>query len=179
MHCVLLFSHTGAAAGQRLFILMEDIMAFEDVKEMFRDQIPWVKYGELSLELIEEGHVILKIPKEKHLNHVGIIYAGSLFMLMEIAGAALIGSKYPPKTYVPINKGMSIEFKKPGTTDMFCELWLNKEDDAKYMKTVEEKGKSDYFMDMEAKDANGVVCATSRCNYYVKKFDKPYERKVK
>jgi len=27
--------------------------------------------------------------KEKHLNHVGVVYAGTQFMLMEISGAAL------------------------------------------------------------------------------------------
>ncbi len=139
---------------------------------MFTEGIPWVKEGGLTLVEAWDNHVKLMIPREKHLNHVGIIYAGSLFMLMEVAGAALMAVTYPGMGYVPINKGMSIEFKKPGTTDMFCDLTLTQEKADEMIKPIEEseKKKGDWVLEMEATDANGQVCATSVCTYYLKKF---------
>ena len=72
------------------------------------DMIPWVKASGLRVDVFEERHVRLSVPKDKHLNHVGIIYAGSHFMLMEIAGAALFLATYGMRPFVPVNKGMSI-----------------------------------------------------------------------
>lgn len=139
---------------------------------MMTEGIPWVKDGGLTLLEATDNHVKLMIPKDKHLNHVGIVYAGSLFMLMEVAGAALMAVTYPDKGYVPINKGMSIEFKKPGLTDMYCDLTLSKEKADEMIKPIEEseKKKGDWVLEMEAIDENGQVCATSVCTYYLKKF---------
>ena len=143
---------------------------YEGLPGLLTETIPWVKDGGLKLIEATDRHVKLMIPKDKHLNHVGIVYAGSLFMLMEVAGAALMATTYTG--YVPINKGMSIEFKKPGLTDMYCDLTLTREDADAMIKPIEEseKKKGDWVLKMEATDENGQVCATSVCTYYLKKF---------
>ncbi len=146
---------------------------FEGLKQMVVEAIPWVKDSGMTAEVVEERHVVLKLPKDRHLNHVGIVYAGSLFMVMEIAGAVLMAVTYPPGEnygYVPINKGMSIDFIKPGMTDMYCDLTITEEEAVEKIKPIDENGRGDWFLDMEIKNEEGEVCATSRCNYYVKKF---------
>lgn len=145
---------------------------YKGLPAMLTEGIPWVKDGGLTLLEATDNHVKMMIPKDKHLNHVGIIYAGSLFMLMEVAGAALMTVTYPGMGYVPINKGMSITFSKPGLTDMYCDLTLTKEKADEMIKPIEEseKKKGDWVLEMTATDENGTVCATSVCTYYLKKF---------
>ena len=145
-------------------------MEYEGLKTMIVEMIPWVKDSGLTVPVAEERHVVLKLPCERHMNHVGIVYAGSLFMLMEIAGAALMAVTYPITEYVPINKGMSIDFIKPGLTDVHCELSISEEEAAEKIKPIDENGRGEWILDMETKDENGEVIATSRCTYYVKKI---------
>ena len=145
-------------------------MDYSALKAFIEESIPWVKAGGLTAELLEERHIILKIPKERHVNHVGTVYAGSTFMLMEIAGAALAASTYGLGRFIPLNKEMTIRYKKPATTDIFCELTISEEEAAEKIKPIEEKGKGIWPLEMEAKDETGVVVATSSCNYYLKKI---------
>src|SRR5512137_1898585 len=100
-------------------------MELGDLRKAITDTIPWVKMSGICVETFQEGHVKLFVPVTNHLNHVGIIYAGTHFMLMEVAGAALFLATYGIEKYIPINKGMSIRFLKPATTDIFCELRLD------------------------------------------------------
>jgi acyl-coenzyme A thioesterase PaaI-like protein len=140
------------------------------LKPMIEGTIPWVKDSGLSTEVLEERHVVLRLPKDRHLNHVGIVYAGSLFMLMEIAGAALFACTYPLGKYIPINKGMDIRFLNMGVTDILCELSISEEKAKAMIGPIDEKGKGEWVLEMDCRDTEGKIIATSVCHYYVKKM---------
>ena len=146
-------------------------MDYESLKPMLEGTIPWVKDSGLTAELLEERHILVRLPKERHLNHVGVVYAGSLFMLMEISGAALFACTYTLGKYVPINKEMSVKFLKMGITDIICELSISKEKAEEMIQPINEKGKGEWILDMECKDTEGNVIATSVCHYYIKRFE--------
>ncbi|MCD6571360.1 MAG: PaaI family thioesterase [Deltaproteobacteria bacterium] len=143
-------------------------MDYMSLRSSFTDTIPWVKMSDISVDLLEERHVRLSIPvKEKHLNHVGIVYAGTQFMLMEISGAALFVCTYGIEQFVPINKGMSIRYLKPAVDDLICDLSINKEEAMTKIKPIEEKGKGDWVLDMSISDTSGNIVSSSTCNYYI------------
>ena len=142
-------------------------MELGDLKKAITDTIPWVKMSGICVETFQEGHVKLCVPVENHLNHVGIVYAGTHFMLMEVAGAALFLATYGIEKYIPINKGMSIRFLKPATTDISCELRLDREEGLEKLKPVEEKGRGEWVLDMTVTDALGTIVSTSTCTYYL------------
>jgi len=145
-------------------------MDYDALKPMLVETIPWVGDSGLTAEILEERHVVLRLPKDRHLNHVGIVYAGSLFMLMEIAGAALFGCTYPLGQYIPINKEMSIRFLRMGTTDIVCDLSISPEKAAEMIQPIDEKGKGEWVLEMDCKDTDGNVVAASTCHYYIKKM---------
>ena len=145
-------------------------MDYAAMKPMIEGMIPWVKHSGLTAEVLEERHVVLRLPMEGHLNHVGVVYAGSLFMIMEIAGAALFSCTYPMGTYVPVNKEMNIRFLKMGTTDIICDLTISEEKAAEMIKPIDEKGKGEWVWEMDCKDTEGNVIASSVCHYYIKKM---------
>ncbi len=143
---------------------------YADLVKRAKKTVPWGEHSGLEFIDAEDRHVRLKMPKELHSNHVGIAWAGTLFSIMEIAAAALVAFTYPDTGWVPINRSMSVDFKKPVLTDIYCDLSISEEDAAEKIKPVEERGKGDWIVDITAQDENGEICATSRCNFYFKKF---------
>jgi len=145
-------------------------MDYMSLKPAVEETVPWVKTSGLTAEILEERHVVLRLPKEGHLNHVGIVYAGSLFMLMEIAGATLFGCTYDFGKYIPVNKEMQIKFVKMGITDIVCDLTISKEKAAEMIQPIDERGKGEWILEMDCRDTEGNVVATSVCHYYIKKM---------
>jgi acyl-coenzyme A thioesterase PaaI-like protein len=142
-------------------------MDLEVLKSAITDTIPWVKMSGLCMEIFEEGHVKLCVPAKNHMNHVGIVYAGTHFMLMEVAGAALFLATYGIERFLPINKGMNIRFLKPAFTDILCELRIERDEARKKLKPIEEKGRGEWILDMTVSDTRGVIVSTSTCTYYL------------
>jgi acyl-coenzyme A thioesterase PaaI-like protein len=137
------------------------------LRSVITDTIPWVKDSGLRVDVFETGHVKLSVPVARHLNHVGIVYAGTHFMLMEVAGAALFMATYGIDRFVPVNKGMSIRFVKPGLTDISCELLLSPGEAQARLAPVIERSRGDWILDMSVTDTNGTVVSTSTCNYFI------------
>ncbi len=145
-------------------------MDYSTLKPMIEKTIPWVAESGLSAEVLEERHVVLRLPKDRHLNHVGSVYAGSLFMLMDSAGAALFACTYPLGKYIPINKGMDIRFLNMGITDILCELALSEKQALEMLRPIDEKGKGEWVLEVDCRDTEGTLIAEATCRYYVKKM---------
>jgi acyl-coenzyme A thioesterase PaaI-like protein len=139
----------------------------EDLKAAILDAVPWVKMSGVSIDLFSQGHVKLSVPSTNHLNHVGIMYAGTHFMLMEVAGAALFLATYGTDKFLPINKGMNIRFLKPAFTGISCELRMDALGAREKIKPIEEKGKGEWVLDMTVTDANGITVSSSTCTYFI------------
>ncbi len=70
-------------------------MDFDLMKTYLTDTIPWIKNSDIRIDIFEERNVRLSVPvAQKHMNHVGYVYAGTHFMLMELAGVALYLATY-------------------------------------------------------------------------------------
>lgn len=140
------------------------------LKGMIEGATPWVSQSGLTAEVLEPRHVLLRLPGERHLNQVGHVYSGALFTLMEMAGAALLACSYPFGKYIPINKGMEIQFLSPAVTDVLCELSLSEEEANEMRRPIDEKGKGEWVLGMDCRDTEGALIAKAVCTYYVKKL---------
>ncbi len=143
-------------------------MNMDELKSALTDTIPWVKQSGLKVDVFEKGHILLSVPVNPiHMNHVGIVYAGTYFMLMEVSGAALFLATYGVERFIPINKSMNIRFIKPSSTDISCELFLSQEKADEMIKPILEKGKGDWILDMATSDSSGKTVSESTCTYYI------------
>jgi acyl-coenzyme A thioesterase PaaI-like protein len=143
-------------------------MNMDELKSALTDTIPWVKQSGLKVDIFEKGHILLSVPvNPQHINHVGIVYAGTYFMLMEVAGAALFLATYGVESYIPINKAMNIRFLKPSSTDISCELYIPQEKADEMIAPIIEKGKGDWILDMATSDSSGKTVSESTCTYYI------------
>jgi len=129
----------------------------------------FVNYLEKAIKIIEKmGMRILDfqkysvkiiLPKEQNINHIGTIYAGSLFSLADYAGGVLFYATFDMKKYYPVLKEVTITFKKPGTTDITCEASMSPAQAEQIKSITDETGKADWVLDLELKDEKGDVCS--------------------
>ena len=62
-------------------------MDYEALKPYVEETIPWVKASGLRAEVLENRHVVLRLPRDQHLNHVGIVYGDHGAALESLAAA--------------------------------------------------------------------------------------------
>ncbi len=90
---------------------------------------------------------------------MGMMYAGSLFTLGEIAGGAIHLVSFDASRLFPIVKEINIRFRRPAMTDVSMEVELSAEEASRIQAEALEKGKADYVLNLELKGADGEVVA--------------------
>ena len=106
---------------------------------------------------LRDRYAKMLMPLEGNVNHVGMMYAGSLFTLGEIAGGAIHMVSFDMTRLFPIVKEVKIRFRRPALTDVTMEVELSAEEASRIQTEALEKGKADYGLNLELEDASGEV----------------------
>lgn len=137
------------------------------VESLSSGPTPYVNMAGLVAEVVGDRRVRLRLPVDPtHRNHVGMAYAGSEFVLAEIAGGTLFQATYDPEKWVPILKAVDIKFIKPGMKDLVVDLELTEEQAAEKIAEAEERGRGNYYLDVPVTDVDGEQVAQFSFNYY-------------
>jgi len=139
-----------------------------------------VSYLEKAIKIIDKmgmrilnfkkQSVKIMLPKEPNVNHIGTVYAGSLFSLADYAGGVLFFSAFDIRKYYPLLRDVTITFKRPATTDITVETSMNTEQVEDIKRTADETGKADWALDLELKDEQGNVCCIAHANFQMRKL---------
>lgn len=139
-----------------------------------------VYYLEKAIKIIEKmgmrildfkkQSVKIMLPKEPNINHIGTVYAGSLFSLADFAAGVLFYSAFDIRKYYPVLKELTITFKRPVTTDVTVETLLTPEQAEGIKKIADETGKADWTLNLEAKDEKGNVCCIAHANLQMRRL---------
>ena len=132
--------------------------------------IPAIKRTGLTIVDMSERYVKIKMPLEGNANHIGMMYAGSLFSIGEISGGVIHGASFDTEKYVPIVKEVSIRFRRPALTDVTLEVTITKEEADRIQKEAGEKGKADFVLALEIKDASGEVVSIVNGTWQIRKM---------
>ncbi len=145
----------------------------ERLSERFKkSSIKWVRMAELRADVLEERHVKITLPlKDLHVNHVGGAYAGSIFVLAEVAGGYTIWSTYGQEKYIPIVSGINITYLKPTKKDCFVEISLTEKEAEELIKPIEERGKGRFPLTYYVTDLDGIQVAKVEANFYLMPFE--------
>ncbi len=109
----------------------------------------------LKVLSLRDRYVKLLMPLQGNVNHVGIMYAGSLFTIGEVMGGAIFGASFDMSRYYPLVREVHIRFRRPALTDITLETELSEELAVRIRAELEEKGKADFTLDLELIDARG------------------------
>ncbi|MFA5183002.1 MAG: YiiD C-terminal domain-containing protein [Syntrophales bacterium] len=116
-----------------------------------------VQHMGLKVISMKDRYVKLLMPLQENVNHLGSMYAGSLFTLGEIMGGAIFVASFDIGKYYPLVKEVQIRYRKSALTDITVAAALSEDRIEQILKAIEEKGKADFNLDLELLDVNGEV----------------------
>lgn len=134
------------------------------------EKIDFVKRSGLKAELLEPGHVRLRMPLQGNQNHIGSMYAGALFTLAEIPGGALFLTSFDVQRFYPVIKEINLRFRRPASSDILVEASLNADEIRRIEDEAERLGKAEYRLELQLCDASGEVVAQSNALYQLRKL---------
>ncbi|MHC5347746.1 PaaI family thioesterase [Metapseudomonas furukawaii] len=140
----------------------------ELVRQLTEEQIAFVKRSGLKAEILEPGHVRLRMPFEGNQNHIGTLYAGALFTLAEVPGGALFLTSFDARRFYPIVKELNLRFRRPARGDISVDARLGSDEIQRIRQEAEDRGKADYWLELQLIDASGEVVAESRGLYQLR-----------
>lgn len=130
------------------------------------NDFPFVERAGLELLHFERGRVVMRLPFEPNINHVGMIYAGALFTVAEVPGGSLFSGAFDVTRFYPIVGEMSIRFVRPATTDVTVDARMSDEEIERVTTALETKGKARYVLEQEIRDTSGELVATTTATYF-------------
>jgi len=143
---------------------------YKVVAEYCQNGIPAIQRTGLTITDISERYAKVKMPLEGNANHIGMMYAGSLFSIGEISGGVIHGASFDTEKYVPLVKEVSIRFRRPALTDVTLEVSITKEEADRIQTEAAQNGKADYTLDLEIKDAAGEVVSIVHGTWQIRKM---------
>ena len=143
-------------------------LPIELVRQLTEEQIAFVQRSGLKADVLEVGHVRLRMPLAGNQNHIGSMYAGALCTLAEIPGGALFLTSFDTQRFYPIVKEMNLRFRRPATGDIQVEASLSKAQIEQLQKQATEEGKAEYVLELQLTDDSGEVVAQSRGLYQLR-----------
>lgn len=114
------------------------------------------------------GRVVGAAPLAGNANHLGTMYAGTLFGLAEMLGGALFVASFDVVKFYPTVKDLQIHFRRPATSDVRAEASLDEARIARLKHEADANGKAEFELDALLTDTAGQVVATTRGTYQVR-----------
>ncbi|MGL4307199.1 MAG: YiiD C-terminal domain-containing protein [Mycobacteriaceae bacterium] len=132
--------------------------------------IPLVGSTGVYVTELESGLATAELPPEVNGNHIGTIYAGSLFVLAEVLGGIICWETFDRNIYYPIVKDLHIKFSTPARGKIKATARLGSHEIQEINSQVASRGKADFALNVDLIDANGTVVAVSNGVYQLRKL---------
>jgi thioesterase domain-containing protein len=138
--------------------------------ELLVGAVEAIKRTGIRVVALRDRHAKMVMPLEGNVNHVGMMYAGSLFTVGEIAGGAIHMVSFDVTRLFPIVKEVHIRFRRPATTDVTMEVELSEEEVSRIQEEALREGKADFRMKLDLEDAGGEVVSIVEGTWQVRKI---------
>ncbi len=142
---------------------------YQETAGMLESIVRIVSAMEIRIVEMWDRHAKVLLPLKPNVNHIGTIYAGSLFTAGEFIGGPIFIASFDYNRFYPIVKAIDIQFKRPAITDVTVEANLSPDEVNAIQKEADEKGKADWKMNLEIKDQAGVVCCLVQGTWQMRK----------
>lgn len=140
----------------------------EFIRQLAEEHIAFVKRTGLKAEVLEPGHVRLRMPLKGNENHIHNMYAGALFTVAELPGGVLTMTSFDARHFYPIVKESGLRFLRPAASDVTVDAYLSEAEIQRIGEEAIHNGKSEFTLDLQLKDADGNVVAESHSVYQLR-----------
>ncbi|WP_416310790.1 YiiD C-terminal domain-containing protein [Pseudomonas sp. W03] len=138
------------------------------IRQVTEEHIAFVKRTGLKAEVLEAGHVRLRMPLKGNENHIHNMYAGALFTVAELPGGVLMMTSFDARRFYPIVKEAGLRFLRPAASDITVDARLSEDKIQRIGEEATTNGKADFVLDLQLKDENGDVVAESHAVYQLR-----------
>jgi hypothetical protein len=128
---------------------------YQSAAELLVGAVEAIKRTGIRVVALRDRYAKMLMPLEGNVNHVGMMYAGSLFTVGEIAGGAIHLVSFDVTRLFPIVKEVHIRFRRPARTDVTMEVGLSEEEASRIQAEALREGKADFGMKLELEDEGG------------------------
>jgi len=143
---------------------------YRDAVPLLEKAVPLIEKTGVKIVELRDRFARIVMPFEPNINHIGIMYGGSLFILAEFSGGVIYYVSFDTTKFYPIVKEVSIRYRRPATTDVTLEVSLEPAEVETIQQAAQKEGKKDWTMDFELKDAHGEVCSIVHGTWQLRRF---------
>lgn len=143
---------------------------YRDAVPLLEKAVPLIEKTGVKIVELRDRFARIVMPFEPNINHIGIMYGGSLFILAEFSGGVIYYVSFDTTKFYPIVKEVSIRYRRPATTDVTLEVSLEPGEVGMIQQAAQKEGKKDWTMDLELKDAHGEVCSIVHGTWQLRRF---------
>lgn len=126
----------------------------------------FVERAGLEVLHVERGRVVLRLPLEPNVNHVGISYAGALFTLAEVPGGVLFMSAFDVTRFYPVVGEVNIRFAAPVSGAALVDARMTDEEIERVAGDLEAEGKARWKLSHDLIGEDGKTVATAEGTYF-------------
>ena len=143
---------------------------YRDAIHLLADSVPIIGKTGARIESLRDRYARIVMPLEPNVNHIGIMYGGSLFILAELSGGVIWYVSFDHTRFYPIIKEVFIKYRRPAATDVSLDVTLGEDEARAVQEAAEREGKKDWTMVLELKDAQGEVVSLVRGTWQLRKI---------
>jgi thioesterase domain-containing protein len=136
---------------------------------LLAESVPLIGKTGVRITHLQDRYARIVMPLGPNVNHIGIMYGGSLFILAELSGGVIYYVSFDHERFYPIIKESSIRYRRPAVTDVTLEVRLGEDEARAIQEAAEKEGKKDWTMDLELKDEDGEVVSIVRGTWQLRK----------
>lgn len=144
--------------------------ALTGINTLVQNLIPAARAMRIEITDLGPGHASARVPLEGNTNHLGTLYAGSLFSVAEILGGAICFPTFDISRFLPMVKTVEIQFRRPATTDVTATATLTQEVIDRVTAEAEDAGKAEFILEAEVTDTDGQVVVTTVGTYQLRRI---------
>ena len=141
------------------------------VNALFESRIPVMHQLGIRIVELREGFVAGTAPLAGNLNYQGSMYAGTLFGLGEALGGGVFFANFDLRRFTATVEDMKIRYRRPAMTDVRAEASLDASTIARIKREADDSGKTEFVLDAELTDTEGVVVAITHGTYQVRTYE--------
>ena len=125
------------------------------------------RIADLGIRVVEltPDRVVTRAPLQTNGNHLGSMYAGTLFGMAEMMGGAIVFPSVNFEEHLPTVKELSIRYLRPACSDITGVVTLDPETLARILDEARERGRSEYRVDATLTDTSGNVVVRTEGTY--------------
>jgi acyl-coenzyme A thioesterase PaaI-like protein len=143
---------------------------YTKVAELAINLVPGIARTGIRVLSLRPRYGRLLMPLTGNTNHIGIMYAGSLFTLGEITGGIIHGVSFDITRFFPIVREVQIRFINPATTDVTVEVEMSEPEAEAIRLEAEANGKADFRLELQLKAADDKVVAEVSGHWQIRRI---------